>query len=151
MSRRTLWREVFKNNGASWNAVPELVKANEDIWKVSFFLLNQKRIIKNHSGLGMSDNFFFFTITACIPYLILDGFKYWKRSEKAFYNIIIESPPLGIRSLPIDSFYSRMADSAFVTSFQWDELRQVVCLEEIGLTPKILQLMAPLNFYFKAT
>lgn len=52
MSRRTYWKEVYERNGAQWKANPQHIKESEELWAVSYWLLNHKNLVKNHSGHG---------------------------------------------------------------------------------------------------
>lgn len=81
--------------------------------------------------------------------LFLDGFKNWEKTKGHGRDILIETPPFGIDPLPEDPFYQGMVDSAFVTSYTLAELKQLISLENIGLTLKLMALMMPFNFVCK--
>lgn len=79
-----------------------------------------------------------------------DGFDNWKKvSEHSGNKIVIESPPVGINALPLDSSYNEPIDSAFVTSYGWGEMRQKINLKKIGLSDKIMDLAIPFQFVCK--
>jgi len=124
VSRRTFWKFVFERNEAQWDIIPSHIKERQDCWVALHWLLTHKDLVKNHSGH--------------------DGFKNWKKLESFNNTFIIESPPVGINSLPPKTYYHEKVDSAFVTSYSWIELHQKICLP-----PKLMDLLVPFDFVCK--
>lgn len=147
VTRRTFWKDVFERNGARWDTIPQRIKEKDNLWMFSYWWLTRKDMVKNHSGHGTVLISFYNFVKDSM--LILDGFKHWKRIESFGQKCIIEKPPVGIDPLPRDLHYGGMVDSAFVTSFDWAELRQKISLSKVGLVPEIMEVMTPFNFICK--
>lgn len=60
--------------------------------------------------------------------------------------MIVESPPLGIDALPTDRRFAGVVDSAFVFSYDWSVLQQIVDLKTVGLTNDVLRTIMPFQF-----